>query len=97
MPDDGSKRAETCSILIVYYTNTIIINIIVVLTGSKFCFTINSLGKLVTTYQSTRPTRKLNLEYEKYRTVSKLEKICALLDSYAVGSGSLLPTFRDNL
>ena len=40
MPDDGSKRAETCSILCIN-TNTIIINIIVVLAGSKLCFTIN--------------------------------------------------------
>ena len=42
MPDDGSKRAETCSILCIN-TNTIIINIIIVLTGSKLCFTINRL------------------------------------------------------
>jgi len=56
-----------------------------------------SLGKFVTIYQSTRLIRELNLEYEKYRTVSKLEKICALLDCYEVGSGSLLPKFRDNL
>ena len=43
MPDDGSKEPKHVAYYLCINTNTIIINIIVSLTGSKLCFTINRL------------------------------------------------------